>query len=376
MQSHANFVFHLDEPREQFRDPRVRLRGWITTQQELSDLRLSGWRQRSLKLEERPDVRRAFPNYAFATGFDDEVEPRDVRDGALHFSFSVGDTLNNAVAHLPPPPPAPPWLARLSAKCRRFLASLRFRFARDSRSRWNAALSAFLLQVRISRGPAFRRDESDRLIALFAEIFPEAFVVQIGANDGAVGDPLAEGFRKSRWSGLLVEPVPHLYEMLVARYRDRPEVQTERAAISTRDGEAPLYRLRTVPGESPGWFNQLATLDREILLKHRSSIPEIDSLLIEERVPTVRLDTLLERHGISRIDLLVIDTEGHDFEILRTVDLTRFRPTLLMFEHQHLSETDKQAAYALLRSGGYDFRETPEGDAIAWRKLATDDFNQ
>ena len=369
MQSHPNFVFHLDEPREQFRDGRVRLRGWITTQQELSDLRLSGRTERTLNLEERPDVRQAFPNYAFATGFDDEVEPRDVRDGALHFSFNAGGALNTATERLPPPPPAPSWRARFRAKFRRFFALLRWRFARDPRSRWNAALSAFLLRVEINRGAAFRRDESDRLIALFAEIFPDAFVVQIGANDGTAGDPLLEGFRKTRWSGLLVEPVPHLYEMLVARYRNRPGVEMECAAISTRDGEAPLYRLRSIPGQTPQWFNQLATLDREVLLKHRSSIPEIDSLLIEERVPTVRLDTLLARHKISRIDLLVIDAEGHDFEILRTLDLARFRPTLLMFEHQHLSENDKQAAYALLKTAGYNFRETPEGDAIAWRKL-------
>jgi FkbM family methyltransferase len=346
MQSHADFVFHLDEPREQFRAGRVRLRGWITTQENLSDLRLSGRIERSLKLEERPDVRRAFPNYAFATGFDDEVEPRDLRDEALHFSFNAGGTPNTVIERLPPPPPAPPWPTRVGAQFRRFCALLRLRFARDP-----------------------RRDESDQLIALFADIFPDAFVVQIGANDGTAGDPLVEGFRTTRWSGLLVEPVPYLYEMLVTRYRDRPGIQMECAAISTRDGEAPLYRLRSIPGQTPEWFNQLASLDREVLLKHRSSIPEIDSLLVEERVPTVRLDTLLARHGISRIDLLVIDAEGHDLEILRTLDLTCFKPTLLMFEHQHLSEDDKQAAYALLKMAGYDFKETPEGDATAWRRL-------
>ncbi len=369
MQSHASFVFHLDEPREQFRARRVRLRGWITTQEKLSDLRLLGGTDRRLKLEERPDVRRAFPNYAFATGFDDEVESRDVRNEALHFSFNAGSTQQVAIERLPPPPPAPLWPARFLAQLRRFFALLRLRFARDPRSRWDAALSAFLLHVEINRGTDFRRDESDRLIALFAEIFPDAFVVQIGANDGTAGDPLVEGFRTSRWSGLLVEPVPYLYEMLVSRYRDRPGIQMECAAISTRDGEAPLYRLRSIPGQTPEWFNQLASLDRDVLLKHRSSIPDIDSLLIEERVPTARLDTLLARHEIARIDLLVIDTEGHDLEILRTLDLTRFRPTLLMLEHQHLSEGDKEAAYALLKTAGYDFRETPEGDAIAWRKL-------
>jgi FkbM family methyltransferase len=163
--------------------------------------------------------------------------------------------------------------------------------------------------------------------------------------------------------------VPHLYETLVARYRDRPGVRVERAAVSTRDGEAPLYRLRSVPGKTPEWFNQLATLNREVLLKHHASIPEMESLLIEERVPTMRLETLLVRHAVSRIDLLVIDTEGHDCEILRALDFTRFRPVLLMFEHQHLSASDKAAAYMLLATNGYNFKETPEGDAIAWRKL-------
>ena len=369
MQAHANFVFHLDEPREQFDAGRVTLRGWIATREELHDLRLLGRTQRSLKLEERPDVRRAFPNYAFATGFHDEVERGDLREGALRFSFVAGGTPNSAVEHLPPAPTRPSWTAQLLPKFRRSLARSRLLFARDANSRWNAALSAFLLEVEIARGSDFRRNEADALIALFAEIFPDAFVVQIGANDGVAGDPLVEAFRKTRWTGLLVEPVPHLYEMLVSRYCDRPGVRIERAAVSTYDGETPLYRLRTVPGESPEWFDQLSTLNREVLLKHRASIPEIDSLLVEERVPAVRLDTLLARHEIYRIDLLVIDTEGHDFEVLRTLDFARFRPTLVMFEHQHLTESDKQAAYRLLEAAGYDYRETVEGDAIAWRKL-------
>ena len=369
MQMHGDFIFHLDEPREQFRAGRTPVRGWIISQRELSDLRLCGQTKRSLKLEERPDVRRAFPNYSFAMGFHDEVEPQDLREGALHFSFAIGGIPATAVERLSPPPPVPSGLARAWANVRRFIALQRLRVAPDSDARWNAALSAFLLEIQINRGNVFRREETDRLIALFADVFPDAFVVQIGASDGTAGDPLVDAFSKTGWSGLLVEPVPHLYEALVARYRNRPGMRLERAAVSTRDGEAPLYRLRSVPGETPEWFDQLATLNREVLLKHRSSIPEIESLLVEERVPTVRLDTLLMRHGVSRIDLLVIDTEGHDYEILRALDFTRFRPVLLMLEHQHLSPSDKAAAYALLQTHGYSFKETPEGDAIAWRKV-------
>ena len=85
MQVHGDFIFHLDEPREQFRTGRTPLRGWITTQQELMDLRLCGQTKRRLELEERPDVRRAFPNYSFATGFHDTVEPRSSGSRAAFF---------------------------------------------------------------------------------------------------------------------------------------------------------------------------------------------------------------------------------------------------------------------------------------------------
>ena len=143
----------------------------------------------------------------------------------------------------------------------------------------------------------------------------------------------------------------------------------ERAAVSIRDGETALYRLREIPGETPQWFNQLATLDRNVLLKHREAIPNIESLIVEEQTPVVRLETLFKRHNVTRVNFLVIDAEGHDYEILREFDFARFRPALLMFEHQHLAARDKAAAYALLQSNGYTFRETPEGDAIAWRML-------
>jgi hypothetical protein len=251
MQTQGDFIFHL-EPREQFRTGRTPLRGWVTTQRELSDLRLCGQTERSLKLEERPDVRRAFPNYSFATGFHDEVEPSDLHEGALHFSFGVGGAPKTAIEHLSPPPPTPSGPRRAWAKLGRILALQRLRFARNSRSRWNAALSVFLLDVQITRGVAFRREEIDRLVALFADVFPDAFVVQIGANDGSAGDPLVDAFSKTRWSGLLVEPVPHLYETLVARYRDRPGVRVATAyALLAMHG----YSFKETPeGDSIAWW--------------------------------------------------------------------------------------------------------------------------
>ena len=69
MQTHADFIFHLDEPREQFGSGRRKLRGWIAAQHSLGEIRLRGETERVLPTEARPDVRVAFPNYVCATGF-------------------------------------------------------------------------------------------------------------------------------------------------------------------------------------------------------------------------------------------------------------------------------------------------------------------
>ena len=355
MQAHEDFIFHLDEPRDQFRFGRKRLRGWIAARAEVTQLRVGN---REVQLEERPDVRRAFPNFAYSTGFLDEVDADELRSGALEFSFRAADQTRSVLEPLRARPRLP--LVRRVA--------LHLRKCRPQRN-WNAKLDALLAEIELQRGDDFRREEADRLIALFAAHYPNASVVQIGAAEGLLGDPLVDALSKTRWRALLVEPVPELCAALRARYRDKPEVRIAQAAVADRDGEMPLYRLRTTPGETPEWFNHLATLNREVLLQHRGAIPEVESLIIEERVPTARFETLLARYDIDAIDLFVIDTEGHDFEILRDFDFGRFQPIVLMFEHQHLSASDKTAAFALLKANGYTFREMPEGDAIAWRKL-------
>lgn len=364
MQAHPDFIFHLDEPLEEPTTGNVPLRGWIAAQVPIGEVRLRGKTIPALRFEERPDVGVAFPAFQFVAGFIGEVSPGDLCDGALHFSFGAERLVTQPLA---PPPEPPPFVARMWSRLLRLFGLARLRLSRDPRTRWTRALHALLLAIRIERGGDFRRAEIDRVLALFAECLPDAVVVQIGANDGVTGDPLAHLFAKTRWTGLLVEPVPYLCERVARRYRDRPDVHVEQVAISDREGDAPLYRVQTEPGATPQWFDQLASLDREVLLKHRASIHDIEARIIEERIKTVRLATLLEQHHFERVDLLVLDTEGHDHQILRDFDFNRFQPLLIVFEHQHLSAADKLLAYKLVRANGYDYAETAEGDAVAWR---------
>jgi FkbM family methyltransferase len=49
-------------------------------------------------------------------------------------------------------------------------------------------------------------------------------------------------------------------------------------------------------------------------------------------VPTISLNDLFDREGISAINLLSIDVEGHEMEVLAGFDLNRFSPDLIVIE--------------------------------------------
>ena len=41
------------------------------------------------------------------------------------------------------------------------------------------------------------------------------------------------------------------------------------------------------------------------------------------------------------------------FEIIRTIDFSRIRPAVLIYEHKHLGPADRLACWRLLRANGY-----------------------
>ena len=151
---------------------------------------------------------------------------------------------------------------------------------------------------------------------------------------------------------MLVEPVPYLFECLVTNYAGNPRLKFENSALASSDGTTTFYRLRQTD-DLPHWYDQLGTMKREVILKHRREIPEIEKYLVEERVACITYETLLRKYDVSKVDLILIDTEGSDLEILRQIDFKRHRPQLLIYEQKHLSLSDGGAAVDLLASQGY-----------------------
>ncbi len=359
-------TLHLDRPALHEGERRFEIRGWAISHQPISSVELVGRVTRPLSLVARPDVVRAFPAHPHVTGFIGRGRREDLTAAGLRLEVhSPGGV--TTIEH----PVATPALAsaptRLAAALATAGLALRKRLSRSPEARWQITLRQHLWRRR-RRGGFFVRYHTEALVADFARDMPDAHFIQIGANDGFTFDPLQEllVLPQVRWRGLLVEPVAHLYAQLRERYRAFPALQTEHAAIGETDGTVEIFRLRTKPGD-PLWLEQLASFNRDVLRRTAAALPDVDERIVGESVPCLRVETLLKNHAIEHTDLLVIDTEGWDWRVLRQFDLSRLRPWLILVEHQHLSDDEKSALHARLEQAVYEWVETPEGDTIAWR---------
>lgn len=202
---------------------------------------------------------------------------------------------------------------------------------------------------------------------------PDALFVQIGSNDGLQNDPLHKVLEKREsWIGLFVEPVPYLFDRLRRNYGDSPRYKFANVAVNS--GEAATFywvdpsAKRNIP-DLPYWYDQLGSFNRNHILNHLDGV--LEPYIVSREIEGVTLADLLNREGIRSIDVLHIDTEGWDWRILSQLDLEKFDPQVVLYEHGHLRAHEKEDSIRFLedRFDLYDLGR----DIIAINKKAHQD---
>lgn len=184
----------------------------------------------------------------------------------------------------------------------------------------------------------------------------DPIVIVVGANDGKTGDPIFPFLQSHRVTkALLVEPIPYLFKRLEISCAHLANCECVNVAIAQESGTRSIYFIdpaaRTHEPRLPEFFEELASFSREYVL--RALPPGGEHLLREISVPTLPLRTLVQRAGLSRVDLLQVDTEGHDCDVLKTFPFESMRPRLICFEHSHLTPDQLLEVNALLTHNGY-----------------------
>ena len=215
-----------------------------------------------------------------------------------------------------------------------------------------------------------------KLLRAFAHAHPTAFFVEVGANDGDQHDHLRPFLDAGDWRGIMVEPVPYVFARLQANYGDRPGITLENAAIADRDGELPFYHLAQAEDPTaaglPRWYDGIGSFSREAVVNHAGLLPGLEDRLVCVGVPCLTFSSLCAKHGVDRVDLLIVDTEGYDDQILHSLDWDVHRPRMVVYEHYHLSPADRAGVRELLSAHGYGLLE--EGFDTWCLHTGTDDL--
>ena len=192
--------------------------------------------------------------------------------------------------------------------------------------------------------------------------------VQIGANDGLRNDPVREFIIRDHWEGVLIEPLPEVFELLKRNYAKRSGLTFLNAAIAQEEGSLSFWTfqpefLRSLPVEARMDYLRKASFDKEHVKKFLQDQP--DSVLREIPVPCLTLSGVVKRYLPGGIDLLVIDAEGHEPQIIRSIDFSVVQPRAIFFESHHIA-AQMPALTRLFESAGYRV-EHIGGDSVAVR---------
>lgn len=201
--------------------------------------------------------------------------------------------------------------------------------------------------------------------------------IHVGANDGGGGDPLSYLAVDRKWSGILVEPQPEVFDQLVKNYEKSPGTYFfENVAIAPR-GKKDLVMYRApacIAAERSYATRTNLSTSADPHVTARTAGVAIDKLE-QFHIPCVTLDDLVAKHQFNELDVLLVDAEGLDAEVLMTLDMNRVAPLVVQFETVHLTGSKLDQAVDYLQSHGYRVLYLhPQYDTIAVHKSALDLF--
>lgn len=169
--------------------------------------------------------------------------------------------------------------------------------------------------------------EADKFYAQYGEdkILYELFekksngvCVEVGGYDGITGSN-TYFFENIGWTCLIVEPMPEYCQKI----KNARQCEVAEIAASDKKGEVTFYVAEGV--------ETLSTLEQDV--NHFKRIDNEGARGIKEiRVKTDLLTQILLDSGISQVDFLTLDVEGHEISALRGLSFEQIKPRILIIE--------------------------------------------
>lgn len=208
-----------------------------------------------------------------------------------------------------------------------------------------------LMTLMYKNNRKFSQSGQDAFVMSYFNNKRDGVFIDIGANDGITLSNTYYLEKELGWKGICIEPIPEIFEQL-DKNRNCIKIM---AGISN---EKSVEKFTFVKGVS----NMLSGMTKNYDPRHQKRIEEeVKSRhqeIIELDIQCLVLNDLLSEYEFFIIDYLSIDTEGNEFDIIKSIDFDKFKIKTLTVENNYNNK--EQTSYIL--SKGFKFVGKIEAD--------------
>jgi FkbM family methyltransferase len=162
-------------------------------------------------------------------------------------------------------------------------------------------------------------------------------------------------FEQNGWDCYLFEPNPEYFKMLSEGRKNVFQYAISDTDASNVDfNVVSLYLNDADPNNMSAGSSLIKNPD---IIKQQARLYHLNSIYTI-KVATRSLDSVLSKElsHVSKIDVLSIDTEGTEFDVLRGLDLEKYKPRIIVAENNFRDP----AVYRHLNESGYILDKTIE----------------
>lgn len=143
------------------------------------------------------------------------------------------------------------------------------------------------------------------------------FFIELGTNNGLTQSNTAALEFNKNWTGVLIEPSKNAYEQCI---KNRPNSKCFNYACVSNE-----YTEEYIQGDFDGGLMNSINGER---CKSNDLVP----------VKTITLEKILNQVNSETIDFLSLDVEGYELEVLKGLNLQKYRPNFMLikiYKHQY-----------------------------------------
>jgi FkbM family methyltransferase len=201
----------------------------------------------------------------------------------------------------------------------------------------------------------------------------DTVIWQIGAADGIFSDPLRPLAIGSDPPIVMLEPNPHMFERLKANYARNQRSMFIQAALGSSPGKLGLNVVspdKIAENNLPGWVAGISSFYRDRNAVGGLTIDTDTAARIEQCLEKITVDVMTVPQLLAATDnrapgIVLVDAEGMDGEIVRSIFSSGIRPLILQYETQCLPKPEQEALASQL---GKDYVLLTFGnDLVAYR---------